>query len=67
MNTTAVLTYRFKGESLVRTERYNLVDVELRERYEEQVDLLRAIKDDAGNYIKESLVDYMVTSFEVAQ
>ena len=65
MKTTAVLTYRLKDAPGVRTERYCLADDVQRNAYEVQVDTLRAIKDDAGNYIQESMVDYMVTSYEV--
>jgi hypothetical protein len=65
MNTTAVLTYRLKGNTEVYVARYNFADADARWCYEEHVDSHRAIKDDAGNYIQESMVDYMVTSFEM--
>ena len=65
MNTTAVLTYRIKGSKDVRIDRYNISDDVGRVAYEMNVDTLRAIKDDEGNYIQESMIDYMVTSFEM--
>ena len=67
MKSTAVLTYRLKGSNDVRIDRYRLDDDAQRQAYEINVDTLRAIKDDEGNYIQESMVDYMVTSFEVAE
>ena len=67
MKTTAVLTFRAKGASQVTTEYYDLSDNAECVDYEASVEALRAIKDDAGNYIQESLVDYMVTSFEVTE
>jgi len=67
MKTIAVLTCRLKGSKEVYTSRYDFSDEDARWCYEEHVDSHRAIKDDAGNYIQESLVDYMVTSFEVTQ
>ena len=67
MKSTAVLTYRLKGSNDVRIDRYRLDDDAWRKAYEINVDTLRAIKDDEGNYIQESMVDYMVTSFEVTE
>mgnify|MGYP003339190353 FL=1 len=67
MKSTAVLTYRLKGSNDVRIDRYSLDDDAWRKAYEINVDTLRAIKDDEGNYIQESMVDYMVTSFEVTE
>jgi hypothetical protein len=65
MNTTAVLTYRIKSSKELVTWYYDFSDNAARVDYEATVDGLRAIKDDEGNYIQESLVDYMVTSFEM--
>jgi hypothetical protein len=65
MKTTAVLTFRTKGSKHLATEYYDFSDNAERVDYEASVDALRAIKDDEGNYIQESLVDYMVTSFEM--
>jgi hypothetical protein len=65
MKTTAVLTYRMKGSKDVRIDRYNISDDMGLVAYEANVEALRAIKDDEGNYIQESMVDYMVTSFEM--
>ena len=67
MKSTAVLTYRLKGSNDVRIDRYRLDDDAQRQAYEINVNTLRAIKDDEGNYTQESMVDYMVTSFEVAE
>ena len=67
MKSTAVLTYRLKGSNDVRIDRYRLDDDAQRKAYEINVDTLRAIKNDDGDYIQESMVDYMVTSFEVAE
>lgn len=66
MKTTAVLTFRAKGGKDLTTEYYDLSVDEERVDYELSVDTLRAIKDDAGNYIQESMVDYMVTRYEVS-
>ena len=67
MKSIAVLTYRLKGSNDIRIDRYRLDDDAWRRAYEINVDTLRAIKNDDGDYIQESMVDYMVTSFEVAE
>lgn len=67
MKTIGVLTYRLKGSNDVTTEHYDFSDNAERVDYEASIEALRAIKDDAGNYIQESSVDYMVTSFQTVE
>jgi hypothetical protein len=67
MKTIGVLTYRLKGSNDITTEHYDFSDNAERVDYEASVEALRAIRDDAGNYIQESSVDYMVTSFQTVE
>jgi hypothetical protein len=67
MKTIGVLTYRLKGSNDITTEHYDFSDNAERVDYEASIEAFRAIRDDAGNYIQESSVDYMVTSFQTVE
>ena len=67
MKTIAVVSHRLKGTKDIIVSHYDLSDPEQHHEYEAHIDSHRAIKDDDGNYIQQSAVDYMVTAYELEE